>query len=252
MVVATGTAGAELSREGNLIVSFGGGIAPQALPRTGSAPVSVRVEARVRTADGRLPPALRRITLDINRNGRLYDRNLPVCRPEEIRSTNASAALAACGGARVGVGSVSGLVTLPEQPPFVFTGRVTAFNGRQLEGGRAILAHVYGDAPVPLTFVLPFSVERLRDRVFGTRLTATVPATTRRVVHVTRLAISLKRMYRSGGKTRSYLSAGCPAPIGFPGAFFPLVRATYGFVGGKRLSSTLVRSCRATAPDRDR
>jgi hypothetical protein len=46
------------------------------------------------------------------------------------------------------------------------------------------------------------------------------------------------------GERRSYLSAGCPAPVGFASASFPLVRTSYGFVGEKTVSDTLVRTCR--------
>jgi hypothetical protein len=35
------------------------------------------------------------------------------------------------------------------------------------------------------------------------------------------------------------------SPKRFPGAVFPLVRATYRFAAGARLTSTLERSCRA-------
>jgi hypothetical protein len=47
------------------------------------------------------------------------------------------------------------------------------------------------------------------------------------------------------GKRRSYLSASCPAPKGFPGAAFPFARASFGF-GKQTLTSTLTRSCRVS------
>jgi hypothetical protein len=62
---------------------------------------------------------------------------------------------------------------------------------------------------------------------------------------VTSFSLHLRRIYEFGGRRRSYLSAGCPAPEGFPGATFPLVRASYSFDGGIRLSSVLVRTCHA-------
>ncbi len=48
----------------------------------------------------------------------------------------------------------------------------------------------------------------------------------------------------TGGRS-GYLVAGCPAPEGFPGAVFPLLRASFRFDDGRSLGSTLNRSCQA-------
>ena len=55
----------------------------------------------------------------------------------------------------------------------------------------------------------------------------------------------LSRHYSFKGMQRSYVSASCPAPKGFGGAPYPLIRASFGFAGGQQLRSTLNRSCRA-------
>jgi hypothetical protein len=88
-----------------------------------------------------------------------------------------------------------------------------AFNG-SYKGRPAILAHVYGTEPVPTSFTLPFVISRAKGTSYK-------------------------------GKRRSHASAGCPAPKGFPGATFPFAKASYSFAGGRTLSSTLTRSCRA-------
>jgi hypothetical protein len=235
-------AAAEVVQGGDLIVSFDGSISPRALPRTGTVPVGVRVEGRVRRIDRGLPPSLRQISLQINRNGVLDRRGLPSCPLARLQASDSATALAACGPARVGSGLVAGFVVIPEQPPLHFRGRVLAFNGHLSDGRPAILAHLYSPRPLPLTFVLAFAIERTPG-TFGTRLVATVPRRTRRLTHVTRFELSLRRVYSAGGARRSYLSAGCPAPAGFPGATFPLARATYRFDGEPGLATTLVRTC---------
>ena len=48
-----------------------------------------------------------------------------------------------------------------------------------------------------------------------------------------------------GEPAPSYLSAGCPAPKGFPGATFPFAKASFAFAGKQALTSTLTRSCGA-------
>ncbi len=58
--------------------------------------------------------------------------------------------------------------------------------------------------------------------------------------------MTLSRRWHAGGRSHSYLSAGCPAPNGFKEVIFGLARTTFSFVGGKTLSSTLNRSCTAS------
>ncbi len=240
----TASAQAEVVQKNGLIVSFGGSISPQALPRSGAAPIGVTVGGRVRRANGKLPPALRRLSLEINSSGILDNRGLPTCSAARIEPSSSREALASCGRAQVGGGRVTGRIVLPEQPPFSFNGRVVAFNGRAVGGGSVILAQVYSKIPFALAFVLSFSIERTPG-TYGTRLVAVVPPRTRRLVHITSFRLRLGRTYEHAGHRRSYLSAGCPAPAGFPGATFPLARASYSFVGGTTLRSVLVRTCRA-------
>ena len=56
--------------------------------------------------------------------------------------------------------------------------------------------------------------------------------------------MDLHRDFTYRGRPRSYLSAACPAPPGFPGAPFPFARAAITFADGPTLTSTLTRSCR--------
>jgi hypothetical protein len=116
-----------------------------------------------------------------------------------------------------------------------------AFNGTY-DGRPAILAHVYGTAPVPTSVTLPFVISRVRG-TFATVLTATLPRADNNFI--TGLDLTLKRSFLYRGKKRSYAAAGCPAPRGFPGASFPFAKASYEFANGQKLSSTLTRSCRA-------
>ncbi|HTR75689.1 MAG TPA: hypothetical protein VMH33_10605 [Solirubrobacterales bacterium] len=241
-ILASSGAG-ETVRQGMLQVSFGGSVAPKTLPRTGTTPVSVSIRGQVRDLDGDPPPSLRRITIEVNRLGVLDRRGLPVCPATRVRASTTAAAVETCGRAKVGEGRVSGVIVLPEQAPSTFSGRVVAFNGTLADGRPAILAHLFTDRPAPFSFLLPFSLGH-GSGAFGTRLVATVPARTRSIVHITAFSLRLHRVFTLGGERRSYLSAGCPAPEGFPSASFPLVRASYGFVGERTVSDTLVRTCR--------
>jgi hypothetical protein len=237
---------AETVRQGSLQVAFGGSVAPHLLPRVGTTPIAVTIRGHVRTLAGTPPPSLRRIAIEVNRLGVLDRQGLPACPLGRLRASSTAMALERCAASKVGEGRVSGVLVLPEQSPTPFGGRVVAFNGTLPDGSPAILAHLFTARPAPLTFVLAFALGHAHG-TFGTRLVATVPARTRATAHITDFSLTLHRTYEVDGEARSYLSAGCPAPEGFPSSTFPLVRTTYGFVGQKSVSDTLVRTCFAGA-----
>jgi DNA-binding beta-propeller fold protein YncE len=241
---ASGTAAASVvtQRQG-VRVNFNGKLTPQALPRHGVAPVGIAIDAQVGSSSGEDPPQLRRISIAINRNGHFNPQGLPLCRLDRIQPSTTEGARAACGSSLVGEGSFSANVKLPQQSPFPSAGKVLAFNGR-LHGKPAILAHIYGTVPVPTSVVLPFVIGGGRG-TYGTTLEASLPQATGNWGYVTGLRMNLHRSFRYRGKSRSYLSAGCPAPPGFPSASFPLARTRFAFAGGPTLVSVLSRTCRA-------
>jgi len=232
---------AETIQKGSLRVAFDGRITPQRLPRQGMAPVQVAVGTDISAIQGKPLPQLRRIAIAINRHGRLDSTGLPVCEVDDIQPATTEKALEACRGSLVGEGHFAAEVALARQASFPSEGKLYAFNGTY-RGRPAILAHVYGTQPVPVSFTLPFTISRAKG-TFATTLTATFPATDDNFV--TAIDLTLSRSFTYKGKRRSYASAGCPAPKGFPGATFPFAKASYEFAGGKKLDSTLTRSCRA-------
>jgi DNA-binding beta-propeller fold protein YncE len=238
-----GGSDAVIVRRGSAQVSFDGELTPYALPRQGRAPVGIAIDTQISGTNGGDPPQLRRIVIAMNRNGQLSAGGLPVCRERHIQPSTTDAARAACGGALVGEGHFAANVKLPEQSPFPSSGKVLAFNGR-LHGKPAILAHIYGTQPAPTSYVLPFSIRQSRG-TYGTVLETSLPHATGNWGYVTGLKMKLHRSFRYHGELHSYLSAGCPAPPGFPGAAFPLARTSFTFAGGMTLASTLNRSCRA-------
>jgi hypothetical protein len=224
-------------------VKFDGKLTPHALPRHGTAPVGIVVDATIGTAGGEDPPQLQRITIAINRNGHFASQGLPVCKLDQIQPSTTSGALEACGASLVGEGSFSANVKLPQQSPFPSEGKVLAFNGL-INGRPAILAHIYGTRPAPTSTVLSFLLKSGHG-AYGTVLEASLPQATGSWGYVTGLRMSLRRRFSYRGKARSYLSAGCPAPAGFPSAAFPLARTSFAFAGDLTLTSVLNRTCRA-------
>ncbi|HEX5713464.1 MAG TPA: hypothetical protein VFX85_09150 [Solirubrobacterales bacterium] len=241
-VLGASLAHAELTAKGNLFVKFSGGIEPNALPRHARAPIAVAVTGTIRTLSGEQPPALRGISIAINQGGHVDSYGLPRCFRHQIEPSSTEEALARCGSALVGRGSYHADISFPEQSAFPSDGRVLAFN-TVVDGKRAILAHVYGGQPIPITRIFVFHI-RETPGTYGTILKASLPASINRYGYLKQISLRLHRLYTYKGQRRSYLSAACAAPAGFPGATFSFAHASMWFADGRTLSSTLTRSCK--------
>jgi DNA-binding beta-propeller fold protein YncE len=240
---AGGASASVVEQRRGVRVGFDGKLTPHVLPRHGRAPVGIVVDARISATGGEDPPQLRRITIAINRNGHFTSAGLPVCRVDQIQPSTTDGALAACRGSLVGEGRFSANVKLPQQSPFPSAGKVLAFNGK-VNGKPAILAHIYGTEPAPTSTVLPFLLRKSHG-TYGTTLEASLPQATGSWGYVTGLRMNLRRRFSYHGHSRSFLTAGCPAPAGFPSAAFPLAKTSFAFAGNLTLDAVLSRTCTA-------
>jgi len=246
LVVGATLANAELSERGNLFVKFDGGIAPQALPRHDRGPIAVRVEGIIRTLSGERPPALRQITIAVNRGGSLDTEGLPVCRRRQLEARSSEQALRVCGNALVGQGHYEGAFAFPEQSAFPLRGRILAFNA-VVDGKRAILAHAFGSKPFPATRIITFHIRHSKG-TFGTVLVGNLPASLNRSGYLKEIKLVLHRSYVYRGQRHSYLGAKCSAPAGTRLGVFAFARVSMAFADGRKLASTLIRSCNVKEP----
>jgi hypothetical protein len=242
LLAVASTASAELVARGDLFVSFQGGLSPQALPRHALAPITVSIDGTIKTLSGESPPALRQIQIELNRHGVMDTEGLATCSLDQIASTSDTVALSRCGSALVGRGSFLASTDYPEQVIFPTSGKILAFNGKD-RGRPVIFAHVYGTRPLASTRIITFRIQR-KGGAYGTVLTGALPPALNRYGFIKNISLKLHRNYRFKGVRHSYLSAGCPAPKGFPGAIFPFARASMSFADGQALTGTLTRSCR--------
>ena len=233
---------AELVESGDLFIKFQGGIFPTALPRATRAPITVSIDGTIRTLSGEHPPALRSISIAINRGGQLDTEGLPRCDRSQLEPATSEEALEACRPALVGEGHYAAeALALPEQADYPLQGRVLAFNA-VIDGKQAILAHVYGLQPVPNSRVFVFHIHHAQG-TFGTILTTTLPDALNRTGYLKQISLNLRRNFVYRGRQHSYVSAACAAPAGFASAVFPFARVGMTFADGRKLSSTLTRSC---------
>jgi hypothetical protein len=235
--------GTTVVRKGNLQLALSGSLSPRALPRRGAAPVAVSLAGQVSTTDGSMLPQLERLQIELNRGGRLEMSGLPTCPLARIAVASSAQALSACRGALLGQGSFHADIVLRGQPLYPTTGKLLVFNA--IEHGRPLLyAHLYSAEPFATSFVIRFKITQRAHGRFGTVLSASLPEALGDWGHLTAIEMRLSRRYSAGGRALSYISAGCPAPAGFPGAVFTLARTTFSFAGGRSLQADLVRNCR--------
>jgi len=240
--LAVGLAFGEQSGRDGVKVRFNAMITPNRLPRQGLAPVSVSLSGAVRSTTGGNPPFLGRMTLAFGARGGLDVRGLPICPRARLRNATHRQALTRCRGALVGHGAIVAEVPLDPEMPLVAQARVLAFNGRAA-GRPAVWVHAYSSSP-PVSFVLPFTLRRLRHGAYGVLLEARVARTLGRWLRLRSFQITLGRRYRRHGRLHSYLNAHCPLPPRFHSLSVPLARATFHFNPAPTLSTPILRSCR--------
>jgi DNA-binding beta-propeller fold protein YncE len=232
-----------IAQKGTLRISVNGKLAPKALPRKGTAPISVSVGGEVTTTDKSLPPQLKAIRIELNKEGRLYYAGLPTCPYERIQPASTQRALSACRSALVGEGSFAANITLAGQEPYPTKGKLLVFNAK--EGGKPVLfGQIYAARPFATSFVIVFKLQKLSKGSYGTALSASLPSALGTWGNLTGIEMTLSRRYQANGHSHSYISAGCPAPKGFGQAVFPLARTSFGFEGGEELTSVLSGTCR--------
>jgi hypothetical protein len=243
VALAAASAGGERTQDGHLIVSLDGGLAPLTLPRDRPAPVAVRLAGGLQTTDETLLPRVTRVELSLPGQGILDARGLPVCPVSKLRNATSAGALAACRDALVGRGKLEAQVHVPNQPPFAVHAELLAFNGR-VRGRRAVIFHGSAANP-PTVVVLPFLLRLETGRV-RTRLVADLPPELGPWPHFAHFEVSLFRRFRFQGQERSYLSASCPIPKRFTAGFFSFAKASFTLAGGRRVGTSITRSCRAS------
>ncbi|HET7590838.1 MAG TPA: hypothetical protein VFK14_11740 [Solirubrobacterales bacterium] len=240
-MLAPGDAAAECSGGRGVVVCLGGSISPQVLPRHRLVPISLRLEGTI-GAQGGTPPRLQRFDLAFGARGGLDTAGLPVCPRARLRNSTHRQALARCGRALVGRGTIAAEVPLNPAEPILAHAQALAFNGRA-HGRPAVWVQAYSPSP-PVSFVLPFYLSHPRAGAFGVQLRAPTASALGRWPRLRSFRLHLGRRYRAGGQARSYLSASCPLPPRFHVFRVPLARATYEFDSGPTLSTTILRGCR--------
>lgn len=244
LLTAVGVAGGEEVQRGDLIVKLDGELSPLTLPRHEQAPVAVEISGGLRTTDGAPPPQVSTFELRLPRQARIDRHGLPSCPVPRLEYTTSAEAMAACGGALIGHGTLGADVKLPNQSPFAVKARVLAFN-TGVGGGPGVVLHAFAANP-PTAIVVPFAIRKGGGRL-GTRLVAHLTKAIGPWPRITAFDIRLFRRFVLDGRSASYLSASCPIPKSLTAGFFSLAQLSLAFPGGENIGIGIARGCRAPA-----
>lgn len=233
-LIAAPVAHAEKAASGTVVVNVEGELNSPSAPTDSLVPVGLRLGGSITTTDLSVPPELNRVIVDFNEDVSLQTVGFPNCSLARLESDSAETAKHECAAAMVGHGKVTARFTPPEQDPFILHSKLFAFNGH-IGSRPAIFAQVTSSKPLPLNYVIPFEIKRVRG-IFGTEVIGTIPPIGAFLFgEITAFHLSLKRFYSRAGHPASLLRAKC-APFGDS---FPIGNASFSFSDGTMVNITL-------------
>ncbi len=238
MLLAAGIARAGASIEsGPISLKVDAQFQPRLLPKHAYAPVEFEGQADIGGRGAPMPPALERIVVDFDRDGRLSVAGLPTCAPETIISATVAEARRLCRGAIVGSGEIEADVGLPTGI-VVARSPLTIFNGSPVGGHPTAVIHARTSVPSTQTYAIVVPIEKRRGE-FRYQATVDIPPLAAGLGSITHLSVRVGRRYTAGGQERSYVSARCSDGI-------LRSHATFDFAGGFLIEGTgLEKFCRA-------
>src|SRR5262245_11325561 len=160
---------------GNLVLKFNSSVSPKALPKKELAPITFKLSANISTKDGKHPPAAKTFSGDVDKNGMLDTKGLPVCKAGQLEARPTAQAKAACKKSLIGQGSATAEVEFPEQAPFNAKGPLLVFNGGTKGGKTLMLVHVYANVPAPTAFITKVFITKEHKGKYGMHLDSKIP-----------------------------------------------------------------------------
>jgi hypothetical protein len=234
LVVAAGASGA-LVRVGDLVLRADGGFTPRELPRREFAPIDFQGHADIKSTVGGVPPALRRVALDFDRDGRLTTAGLPTCAASAIESATPRQARQTCPRAIVGTGHVEALIAREGGPPLEVGSPLTLFNGPRQGGSPTAIFHAQIAAPAVQTFAVLVPIQR-RSGAFAYRATTELPEIAGGRGALTHVDLKVGKRYRFRGGKRSYVSARCSDNV-------METRGRFSFADGTVIDGAVMKPC---------
>jgi hypothetical protein len=224
-------------KAGNLVLTINGGVTPKALSKTTMEPITLNVQGKIETADGKHPPALREVIVDTDKNGTIDALGVPTCKQGQLEAQTTANAEKICKAAIVGLGTTDIEVEFAEQAPIPIKSKLLAFNGGTKGGTTTIFIHAYLTSPITAAVVTTVKISKEHKGRYGTRSVASVPKIAGGSGSVTAFSLTFaKKLFAYKGKKHGYLLAKCS-----DGHFDAQAEAV--FTDGTKLGGKIVRAC---------
>jgi hypothetical protein len=221
-----------------------GAVTPKKLPKHEFAPAALQVSGKVSIGGGDVPPPLREVTVDIDRNGVLDASGLPVCPLGRLAVNATDAGRRLCAQALVGTGVAH--IGAPNAKPV--RAALSLFNGGTANGVTKLLiqAELALGTSKPSVTVAVAKVRRKANGRYGSEAALRIPPLLGGTGAVLDFNLRINRRFMSQGMAHSYLSARC-----LDGRLQGSVTALFGKPaspqagGGRTMSGILVHPCTA-------
>ncbi|HVS99624.1 MAG TPA: hypothetical protein VHE08_03835 [Solirubrobacterales bacterium] len=194
---------------GNLKVSATAEFRPRAFPEHGTLPAEFASIVRIKTVNGEQPQALKTLTFEFDKHGRLNTKGVPTCTVAKLEGTTPAEARKRCAGALVGTGTGKARVDLPGKAPFTISSPISIFNAPAQGGRPALIAHAYETVPTPQALLVPFTVERVHHGRYGYRAQLELPPVAGGAGAPILAEASFGRTYKRHGHKVGYAEAEC-------------------------------------------
>jgi hypothetical protein len=199
-------------------------VSPRNLPSRTPAPIAFRGGARVSTAEGTHPPALREATLQVDRGVVIDAEGLPVCGGavlDVIRDSDEVRRM--CRAAIVGSGTAQIALALPPYAPITVKVKLLLINGGIDDATTTLYAYALVPIPAPRGVAATVRIGREPKGQFGWRVEIEIPPIAGGAGSLRAFKLNVKRSFVRAGTKTSFLSARCPRgklEVGMPRAVF--------------------------------
>ncbi len=210
----------------NLQATLHARVEPARIPAGRSIPVSLHLGGEIQTGDGSLPPALREVQMEGQRQVRLDVSRLPACGAGDLIGT--APPPERCAKAIVGGGHAEVVSTFPEAKPVEIVLDLEIYKASARGKPAKLVAYAYMPVIEPGPILIPVRIQKLRNGRYGWKAVASIPKFFEGHNSITKLDLTLQKRV---------MSAVCPGD----GLQFK-VRST--FADGTVIQGSSIQDCR--------
>lgn len=236
LLICAAAALAITTQIGTLKVSATAEFEPRAFPAHGTLPTTFSSLVRIRSLNAKPPPALKSLTFEFDKHGRINFSGVPTCTMAQLEGATPSQARSRCAGALVGTGVGKARVELPGKEAFTMTSPISIFNAPPQGGKATMIAHAWETVPSPQALLTEFSIEKINHGRYGYRTEIALPPIAGGDGVATLAEASFGRTFKRGGREVGYVEAECSG-----GRL--QVYGRISFVDGSHLQSLLSSPC---------